>query len=78
MDFSSQALRRGEVVIWSGSLEKQRHDATVKPAPPVADESRPRMCRQPHSRDECADVGEFKVSDERVIRSLRRKWGIGL
>jgi len=35
MDFSSQALRRGEVVIWSGALEKQRHDAAVRPAPPI-------------------------------------------
>jgi hypothetical protein len=75
MDFSSQALRRGEVVIWSGSLEKQRHDAATRPAPPVPEEHKPRMCR---TRDESADVGEFKLSDERVIRSLRRKWGIGL
>ena len=73
MDFSSQALRRGEIVIWSGALEKQRHDAAVKPAPPIK-EHKPRLCRRPDS----ADVGEFKLSDERVIRSLRRKWGIGL
>jgi hypothetical protein len=72
MDFSFQALRRGEVVIWSGALEKQRHDSAVKPAPPIK-ESKPRMCG---TRDESADVGEFKLSDEQVIRSLRTKWGI--
>ncbi len=72
MDFSSQALRPGEVVIWSGALEKARHDAATKPAPVLA-ESKPRMCG---TRDDCADVGAFKVSDERVIRSLREKWGI--
>jgi hypothetical protein len=75
MDF--QPLRRGEVVIWSGSLEKQRHDAAVRPAPPIRDESKPRMCRQPHSRDESADVGEFHVNNQKAIRALRQKWGIG-
>jgi len=73
MDFSSQALRPGEVVIWSGALEKARHDAATKPAPPLAEESRPRM-RQCEKSVDVSTV--FNVSDERVIRSLRTKWGI--
>ncbi len=71
MNFSSQLLP-GEKIIWSGALEKARHDAATKPAPSLA-ESKPRMCG---TRDDCVDVGAFKVSDERVIRSLREKWGI--
>ena len=71
MDFSSQLLR-GEKVVWSAALEKAAHDATIRPAPPIK-ESKPRMCG---TRDESADVGEFKLSDERIIKSLRTKWGI--
>ena len=74
MDFSSQALRRGEVVVWSGSLEKQLHDAAVKPAPPIREVSKPRMC----GTQDGADVGAFKVSDERIVRALREKWGMKL
>jgi hypothetical protein len=72
MDFSFESLRPGEEVIWNGTLEKRQRDAAIKPAPVVA-ESKPRMCG---TRDDCADVGAFKVSDERVIKSLRTKWGI--
>jgi hypothetical protein len=71
MDFSSQLLR-GEKVVWSAALEKAAHDAAIRPAPPIK-ESKPRMCG---TRDECADPGAFKISDEQVIRSLREKWGI--
>jgi hypothetical protein len=56
MDFSSQTLRRGEVVIWSGALEKQRHDAATRPAPPLADESRPNV----HIREHCSARGAEK------------------
>jgi hypothetical protein len=73
VDFSFQRLRPNERIVWSPALEKAAHDATIRPAPSLAEESRPRMCQ----RDQCADVGAFKVSDERVIRSLRKKWGIG-
>lgn len=79
MDFSSQALRSGEVVVWSGELEKQRHDAQVKPAPPIREEHKPRMCRQPHVRDdECSKVGEFSINNRKAIRALRQKWGVKL
>jgi hypothetical protein len=73
MDFSFESLRPGEVVIWNGQMGKQQRDAVIRPAPPIREQSRPRMCG---TRDECADVGAFKVSDERVIKSLRTKWGI--
>lgn len=71
MDFSSQLLR-GERVVWSAALEKAAHDATIRPAPALK-EHKPRMCG---TREECLDVGPFKIADERVIRSLREKWGI--
>jgi hypothetical protein len=85
MDFSSQLLR-GEKVVWSAEIEKRRHDSEVRPAPPVSAE--PMMAgeknkhhRSPRrsnlERDTCADVGHFRLADEQVIRSLRRKWGIG-
>jgi hypothetical protein len=73
MDFSFQRLRPNERVIWSGELEKRQHDAMTKPAPAIREESKPRTCR---TRNQCADVGEFHVSDEQVIKSLRTKWGI--
>jgi hypothetical protein len=66
------------VVVWSGVLEKQRHDQQVRPAPPIREESRPRMCREKSVDVDRFTVREFRVADERVIRSLRRKWGIGL
>jgi hypothetical protein len=73
MDFES-SLRPGEKVIWSAAIEKREHDAATKPAPPIR-ESKPRMCG---TRDECADVGAFRFSDEQVVKRLREKWGVGL
>lgn len=72
MNFSSQ-LRPGEVVVWNAEIEKRQHDAAIKPAPPISEESKPRMICQ---RDECADVGEFHVRDRQAIRAIRTKWGI--
>jgi hypothetical protein len=72
MNFES-SLRPGEKVVWSAQLEKAAHDATIRPAPPVT-ESKPRMC----GTQDGADVGAFKVSDERIARALREKWGVKL
>jgi len=66
------------VVVWSGELEKRAHDAAIRPAPPIADESKPRMCRQPQVRDECSKVGEFSINNQRLIRALREKCGLKL
>jgi hypothetical protein len=74
MDFSS-SLRPGEKVIWSAAIEKQQRDAAIKPAPVIA-ESKPRMCRELHVRDECRNIGEFHVNNQHVIRALRQKWGL--
>lgn len=64
MDFSFQAIRPGELVIWNGQIEKQQRDAATKPAPPLADETKPNIRIREH------------VIDERIVRSLRGKWGI--
>jgi hypothetical protein len=82
MDFSSQLLR-GEKVVWSASLEKQRHDEQLRPAPPIAEVSRPniRIREKKHKvaeDDPCADVGEFHVRDREAIRQLREKWSLKL
>ena len=77
MEFSTQ-LCRGERVVWSASIEKQKHDAAIKPAPVIAEETRPRMCHEKHRECEPSSAGEFRVTDQRVIRALRRKRGIGL
>jgi hypothetical protein len=65
VDFSFEALRPGEVVVWNGQIEKQQRDAAIKPAPVVADESRPNI----HIREH--------VIDERIVRVIRGEWGIG-
>lgn len=75
MDFSSQTLRPGEVVIWSAELEKQQHDRAIRPAPPIKEEHKPRMCRE-KVRKADTDVGEFRVSNPDAVRRLRQKWGL--
>ena len=75
MNFSS-ALQAGEIVVWNGELEKRKHDAGTRPAPPLAEESRPRMCIESHGRDEGSNVGEFSINNQRVIRALRERWGV--
>lgn len=64
MDFSFQSLRPGDVVIWNGEMEKRQREAATKPAPQLADEPRPNIRIREH------------VIDERIVRSLRGKWGI--
>jgi hypothetical protein len=71
MDFSS-SLRPGEKIVWSGTLEKQAHDMTIKPAPVLAEESRPRMFGV---RKEDADSISPLV-EHRIVRAIRGKWGI--
>jgi hypothetical protein len=76
VDFSFERLRPNERVVWSGTLEKMQRDKTTKPAPPIREESKPRMCRQPQVRDECSNIGEFHLNNQHVIRALREKWGV--
>jgi hypothetical protein len=83
MDFSSQALRPGEVVIWSGELEKRQHDAATKPAPQISDESRPNIRILEHCSARGAENGVPRkksvskpVIDERIVRAIRGEWGI--
>jgi hypothetical protein len=78
MDFSFARLRPNERVVWNGQLEKAAHDAAVKPAPPIKEEHRPRMCREPKVREECSGPGEFHVNNQKAIRALRQKWGLKL
>ena len=73
MDFSS-SLRPGEKIVWSGTLEKQAHDMTIKPAPVLAEESRPRMLGD-NVRKEDADTVSPLV-EHRIVRAIRGKWGI--
>ena len=81
MDFST-ALCRGERVVWSAQIEKEKHDATIRPAPVIAEDKQPRMCHEKHGAlsesNKVSNAGEFRVTDQRVIKALRRKWGIGL
>ena len=74
MDFES-SLRPGERIVWNGVLEKQQHDKAIRPAPPIKEEPKPRMCRE-KVRKADADVGEFHVSNPDAVRRLRQKWGL--
>ena len=64
MDFSFQALRPGEVVIWNGEMDKRKCDAVKKSAPALSDEPKPNIRIREH------------VIDDRIVRSVRGKWGI--
>ncbi len=61
MNLWFEPLRPNERVFWSGELEKRQRDAAIKPAPSLAEESKPRM----------------RVRDEdHIVKAIRGEWGI--
>lgn len=78
MDFSSQSLPPGYVVIWSGELEKRQHDRQTKLAPLLSDESRPRMrIRDVRLADADQRNTVAALHEHHIVKAISDEWGIG-